>query len=392
MFRHLKRNNNSIAWALGFSLMALVNIICYNIQVYDIITVRYFYVSIISLLLFFFALKNNDNIKWNKIDFYIGLILGYLFFHTLYKNFTIDNIGQILYPFIIYYSVRLVAGKSLKNVIPILIPYIILSLIESIIGILQYIGFVDGGDYFDVVGTFSNPTRLAGFLLITSPLIAILKCRVNKSFFHLLIILNLLAMILTNNRSAILGLIVSVLYYKTYYKSNVNMRRILLLILPLFFVVVLFFLHKPNSAIGRLFIWKICFQELYQYFFVGSGFNSFISIYNNAQGEYFSTSNPTAIELYNANFVAYPYNDFLMLIIEFGVPIFFMVICLFLKLIRKNNMNIPTLIYLKLSLVAISVYSMFSYVSKVPVLVELIMIIIALIVTIENNKSSHEIL
>ena len=88
------------------------------------------------------------------------------------------------------------------------------------------------------------------------------------------------------------------------------------------------------------------------------------------------------------NFIMYYFPH----LFEFGVPIFFMVICLFLKLIRKNNMNIPTLIYLKLSLVAISVYSMFSYVSKVPVLVELIMIIIALIVTIENNKSSHEIL
>ena len=370
-------------------MMAAINIL-FNESITDTITYRYFFVNIIVLLIFLFAVEYNNKIKWCRFDSLIIIAFFYLFFHTVFKNFTFDNIIQILYPFIIYFSVRCIVDKSSNNVFLILLPFVLLSAIEGIIGILQYFEFIKGGTYFKVVGTLSNPTRLAGFLLITLPLFRLYKSMLNNNVIKILMILNLFSIILTGNRAAIIGVIVLILYYCLIYnRIKISTKKIVFIIISLLIIFVILFLYKQNSAMGRLLIWKICILKLYNYFFLGSGVNSFISVYNNAQGEYFSNKEVTEIEIYNANFVAYPYNDILMIMIEFGLPLFFLIIYLFVNIIKNGCKKNIVIICLKLSLIAIFAYSMFSYVFKVPILLEIYMIIYALIVTIENNMQ-HE--
>lgn len=392
MLSFLSKYYKFLGWSSLFFMMAGINILFYNEPIIDTITHRYFYINIIVILIFLFAVEYNNKIKCCRADLLIIIAFLYLFFHTVFKNFTVDNIIQILYPFVIYFSVRCILEKSSNNVLLILLPFVLLSFIEGIIGILQYYEIIDGGTFFNfkVVGTFSNPTRLAGFLLITFPLFGLYKSMLNNNVIKILLILNLFSIILTGNRAAIIGCVVLMLYYSLRYnKIKISTKKIVFIIVSLLMLFVILFLYKQNSAMGRLFIWKISILKLYEYFLFGSGINSFISIYNNAQGEYFSNNNVSELESCNANFIAYPYNDILMILIEFGLPLFFLFIYLFVNVVKNKCENNTILICLKLSLIGIFSYSMFSYLFKVPILLEMFIIIYASIVTIENNMQ-HE--
>lgn len=220
-----------------------------------------------------------------------------------------------------------------------------------------------------ITGSFDNPAGLASLLAFTLPF-GCYGCTVRKTKLKFCAIsgtlILCLSLLLTESRAGILcGIIIFFLYFLRiihfYRKKMIFIGGGVLICSSIFL-----YQYKKESADGRLLIWKCTCEMIKDQPWNGFGTNGFQTNYMNYQADFFR-QHPNHCHAILADNIKHPFNEFLLLTVSYG---FIGIICLFIIIIllvhayRKNNgMKSYTV---ALCLVAIAVFSLFSYPFRYP--------------------------
>lgn len=331
-----------------------------------------FSIPLFSSFAFFF--NTPDNI-WNPKFFallYLS-ILSFLIFALFFKSkiikFSLDNSSWFLILYAIYGAIRNLfepfpfadnhALLSLLIIIPLYLSYkyifsvsklaiaqliltiafLIIGLLQSSMGLLQYFNFIPNlNSYFELGGTFGNPNILATFLAPYIPItLGLILCRQefikgNRSILWLCAVLSVLCtstVLISQSRSAWLGalaglgiLLMTILPHDLIQKLRRPLTKFFCIgIMTALLVIIIYFLYlkKPTSADGRLLIWKISKDLVIDNPVFGVGYGRFEPEYAKCQTLYFKEHPNDTEAIMLAGEVRVAYNGYLHILSESGI-------------------------------------------------------------------------
>jgi len=386
--------------------------------------VFFMYGSLLLVSLSFFSVITSklEKISITITDLLLLLLLTYItinrYFLQPHFNFSIRY-----YELIGLSSLYLCLKKiSFKNYFWLLIAIIISGIVQTIYGLLQFLGYLNSNHArFDITGSFFNPGPFAGFIAITGSIALstyLFRHKIAphlqyidrpKSFnraieflFEYIPLIGILSVLivlpLTESRASWLALLVSSLLLievryallKTQFqKINRLKKNLTIVFLGSCFGLLLISLYflKTASADGRLFIWKVSTSIIKEHPFFGIGFDRFKTHFMNYQANYFTT-NSTSSEIILADNTYYAYNEMLQFVIENGL--FGLLFCTTLFFIiyktktTQENKYINS--FLKINLLAMVVFAFFSYPTQI-VPFKIIAVVLISFITVLNKKN-----
>lgn len=266
----------------------------------------------------------------------------------------------------------------------------VVALLLSLYALYQYL-FIPKHNAFLIIGSFDNPAGFAACISMLFPYVLFVKYKKTSQerlWNGVIAIVCITSVILSQSRTGIIGLSSTLLLwtlntnrnYFVFLKKNKWFKNLIFSFSLLFLIVFLLYFFKSDSTSGRLFIGRISLSLLLDAPFLGSGVNTFMAKYMSSQADYFAM-NPESIFSLLADNTKHPMNEYLLILIEYGVCGFVLLgICIvFLRysyLSSKSYYKIPALY----SLISLLLVSMFSYPMKYPIIWILTGIAIAIII------------
>ena len=256
---------------------------------------------------------------------------------------------------------------------------------EAILGLRQLYGFATSGhSMYALTGSFFNPGPYSGYLVMILPvcLYQWLVCgrrggRVVAGGVMLLILCVLPAGM---SRSAWLAAGVSCLCVYAWHMDwtdkfrllwQQQRQRVVMVVVGGFCVLLLagylLFVLKPDSARGRLFMWKITCRAIAEKPLTGYGIHNFAAAYGNAQETYFAAGDYEPWEERVAGSPEYAFNEYLQAAVELGIPLavcllVVVVLCLY-RGVRKGRYGICG------AILSLMIFSFSSYPLQLPVFI-----------------------
>ena len=256
---------------------------------------------------------------------------------------------------------------------------------EAILGLRQLYGFATSGhSMYALTGSFFNPGPYSGYLAMILPvcLYQWLVCgrrggRVVSGGVMLLILCVLPAGM---SRSAWLAAGVSCLCVYAWHMDwtdkfrllwQQQRQRVVMAVVGGFCVLLLagylLFVLKPDSARGRLFMWKITCRAIAEKPLTGYGIHNFAAAYGNAQETYFAAGDYEPWEERVAGSPEYAFNEYLQAAVELGIPLavcllVVVVLCLY-RGVRKGRYGICG------AILSLMIFSFSSYPLQLPVFI-----------------------
>ena len=256
---------------------------------------------------------------------------------------------------------------------------------EAILGLRQLYGFATSGhSMYALTGSFFNPEPYSGYLAMILPvcLYQWLVCgrrggRVVSGGVMLLILCVLPAGM---SRSAWLAAGVSCLCVYAWHMDwtdkfrllwQQQRQRVVMVVVGGFCVLLLagylLFVLKPDSARGRLFMWKITCRAIAEKPLTGYGIHNFAAAYGNAQETYFAAGDYEPWEERVAGSPEYAFNEYLQAAVELGIPLavcllVVVVLCLY-RGVRKGRYGICG------AILSLMIFSFSSYPLQLPVFI-----------------------
>ena len=166
--------------------------------------------------------------------------------------------------------------------------------------------------------------------------------------------------IVTGSRSALFACVCG-LFFLFREKAPANRKKSVSTIGIIGLIVLLFamFAIRPSSAIGRIYIWRVCIDMMLERPFLGFGWNGFVHNYMRYQADFLSAHPHSSFARYADN-VAFPYNEFIHTTISFGIIgliVLLAFLCNVLFAPKKTNKDL----ILRSLLINYIVFSSFSY-------------------------------
>ena len=265
-------------------------------------------------------------------------------------------------------SKLLAAGRTFE----LTIGFSIVCLILSVYGFLQYIGFIRSGHIaFQITGTYENP---AGFAAVQTALFpfAISLCLEKESkrgirwLSAITSVVCIAMVVLSGSRSGFLAIcatiaVVMVLQTEILSAFRRNVWLWFSLIIIVVIVLVLLYNIKASSANGRLFVWSVCWDMIKERPLFGYGVGGFEKHYMDAQAAYFSLHPDSSYGLLADN-IKHPFNEYIKLIINYGIvglAVSFFLFTAIIKRILKSEENVKVIRFGVIS--SIFVMCQFSY-------------------------------
>ena len=353
---------------------------------------KFFFLSTFAMLcglcLFADGLPLNDahyKSKWFGL-FFAAFVLGIVqpFFNSREKNNAIRSADIIFAVLIAYVALRSLSrgsieyGLHLTAIVALYVFFrrnffkefflviVVLTAVLSLWGIGQWFHLLPSrGGTFLVIGNFDNPAGYASALALGFPFIAYYwttdrnSCRIAS---YIVTALVLLAIILSKSRAGMLAAALMLLWI-----SMEKMRRIgkkgksILLIV---FLVVgsagLYYLKK-DSADGRMLIWLVTFQLIARHPLFGGGTGAFTAHYMPVQAHYFSL-HPNSRFAMLADSISHPFNEYLSVVVQWGLVGLLMIGILLYVLLRawRENRSKETCT-LMMALLSLGLFAFFSY-------------------------------
>lgn len=256
---------------------------------------------------------------------------------------------------------------------------------EAILGLRQLYGFATSGhSMYALTGSFFNPGPYSGYLAMILPvcLYQWLVCgrrggRVVAGGVMLLIFCVLPAGM---SRSAWLAAGVSCLCVYAWHMDwtdkfrllwQQQRQRVVMVVVGGFCVLLLagylLFVLKPDSARGRLFMWKMTCRAIAEKPLTGYGIHNFAAAYGNAQETYFAAGDYEPWEERVAGSPEYAFNEYLQAAVELGIPLavcllVVVVLCLY-RGVRKGRYGICG------AILSLMIFSFSSYPLQLPVFI-----------------------
>lgn len=262
---------------------------------------------------------------------------------------------------------------------------IVLGCIEAVWGLRQLYGFASSNhSLFALTGSFFNPGPYSGYLAVVLPICLHqwLACRerIGRLIVCSVMLLILCVLPAGMSRSAWLAAGFSCLWvYGCHARWGEYIRemwwlhkgRVVGSIAGILCIIIiggyLIYSLKPDSARGRLFMWKISCHAIAEKPLFGHGIGNFAAAYGDAQETYFASGDYTSWEEAVAGSPEYAFNEYLQLAVELGVPLVLgllavVVVCLFIG-IRKKRYGICG------AILSLMIFSFSSYPFQLPVFV-----------------------
>ena len=259
---------------------------------------------------------------------------------------------------------------------------VVLGGAEAILGLRQLYGFATSGhSMYALTGSFFNPGPYSGYLAMILPvcLYQWLVCgkgggRVFSGGVMLLILCVLPAGM---SRSAWLAAGVSCFCVYAWHMDwtdkfrllwqQQRLRVVMAVIGGLYALLLaghLLFALKPDSARGRLFMWKITCRAIAEKPLAGYGVNNFAAAYGDAQEAYFAAGDYEPWEERVAGSPEYAFNEYLQAAVELGIPLaacllVAVILCLYIG-VRKERYGICG------AILSLMIFSFSSYPLQLP--------------------------
>ncbi len=151
-----------------------------------------------------------------------------------------------------------------------------------------------------------------------------------------------------------------------------NRNRLILLFVTLIIVIGGLYKYKPQSADGRLLVWRVTADMIADKPILGHGIGGFNKNYMFYQADYFTEHPESAYSQYSDN-IAYPYNEFLHVLADQGIIGLVLILGLLVAVLKTPANNNEY----KAAIIGYIVFAQFSYPSYVPGLLVLFPILIA---------------
>lgn len=367
----------------------------------------YFYavnaLLLLSIAFYLVFTKKSIAITLSLLDILILLYLGYNFLRLLttdYSSFQDDYFIWLVLLTVLYflwkYFITLDGSNKLNKPDIILFTVFLLSgLLQALYGIMQLYSISPGivSNQFKVIGTLGNPDYFAGYLVSVAPFaFGIYLLSKNKKvfagYFKTIALISFLGCIFilpsTLSRASWLACSAGIAFIlwqkyhfteklKTIFNTKIKMVSVVAMSLIIFLVIIAgVYQIKPESAFGRLLLWKVSLNMIQENPFVGVGFNKFDVAYNNYQSDYFAKGNGSNTEKLLADNVRHAHNEYLQIAAEIGLIgllIFLGIIFSAFKFsVINNNLNTLQLterviinISSKAGFIALLVFALFSF-------------------------------
>ncbi|WP_026715269.1 O-antigen ligase family protein [Flavobacterium daejeonense] len=208
----------------------------------------------------------------------------------------------------------------------------VVATIEAIWCVLQYLGKIPSEDVnFKVTGSFSNPNVVAMFLALSIPALLYFFIKpttvYKKAIYSLMLLIVCVGLLLLECRTALLGAVFSSGLFLILHFNSIRRFKRKYLFFGFLAVGILsipigkqLYLHKKDSADGRLLIWRITTQMVLDSPVRGYGTGMFEREYNLRQAKAIQENKLSQKELKNASFVLMAYNDYLEQAVQGGIP------------------------------------------------------------------------
>lgn len=239
----------------------------------------------------------------------------------------------------------LLGKRTLKLTTTVTWALIVLGGIEAIWGLRQLYGFTASGhSRYALTGSFFNPGPYSGYLAMILSLcfyqyLSLHNSRLLKTWVWWMknivagsvMLLILCVLPAGMSRSAWLAAGISCLWvYACHVGWGVWLREVWIHHRKRLFTAIavgvgimvlagyLLFSLKPDSARGRLFMWKITYRAIMEKPLAGHGTDNFAVAYGKAQEDYFATGNYEPWEERVAGSPEYAFNEYLQAAVEWG--------------------------------------------------------------------------
>ena len=314
---------------------------------------RFFYFAIVSILLIsFIAIRlllkaGRWKITLNIVDLFVLLYLLYSATQLLFTEYaTFYNfhfLSRLLLTFL-YFCVKWLAQTpatlSENRYAQLLVAgFLMTGLLQAGIGLMQFYGFTPSHSMFKVIGTFGNPNHYAAYLisvlLLAFGMYLLLDdthpgLRLLKSLGAITAMAIILVLPGTQTRAAWLagglglGFLLAIKYdvwekVRTILNRSWKVIAAFVTIFAVFGVIVnALFQYKPDSAAGRLLIWKITAGMIAEKPLFGIGYDRFAVNYDHYQAAYFGGGLRAESEQQLAQHTKHAHNDYLQILAEGG--------------------------------------------------------------------------
>ena len=232
-------------------------------------------------------------------------------------------------------------ARALKNKVRVLAGIASMGIVQAVYAVLQYFSLVGSNHaVFSITGFMGNPGQLGGFQAIA--LIALLTLyrkdwsrpiRILCAISALVIFISL---IMADSRAAMVAFVVGglVISYRHWKKFLERHRWIwIILICVACATVFLLYHYRPASAASRLLIWRVCADMFADKPLLGFGTGGFNMNYMLYLEEFLITHPEHMLSSY-ADYAAYPYNEFIHILVEYGLVGFILFVALIVISIR----------------------------------------------------------
>ncbi|WP_159517828.1 O-antigen ligase family protein [Sunxiuqinia indica] len=250
-------------------------------------------------------------------------------------------------------------------------------LLQVIYGLVQFVGWVPSNhSYFALTGSFDNPAGFAAVLTAGFPLGLYIVSKLQRWKRYGIIVcqlLTLFAVILARSRAGILAIVFSLIVFAVTSRGEGWLNWIFLrkwILFPVVIVILggafLLYQQKKESADGRLLIWQVSWQMIKDKPLLGHGYGSFQAKYMDYQAAYFK-EHPNSELAMLADNVKHPFNEFLKVVVEFGIAGLLLVLAFFVGILYtgiKMNVDSNALAFSGLS--GLFVLACFSYPFQYP--------------------------
>lgn len=345
-------------------------------------------ILVLSSMVLVFAIVKNIPFQYHKIDVLVLVYLLYSIISTCINSaYNVQYYQYDVYNYICYLFIYFIVRVLIPNFLSINHALCLLLAIALVI-CAQFI------THKNIL--IINSGLLAGYLCALIPMSIILferKKHRQNFIISLGLILLLVAILITDSRTAIITLIGTAFIY---FGSKVKSRnRIwfagLVLILVAGLSVFLYF-KRPESFNGRILIWKIAFSiPKGSNFLFGKGIGYVDRQFNKHQENYFATGNRNLSEQQLADDTHAVFNEPLRILIETGL-IGLVILTYLLFYVYRTGLiyDDQAQVFLKLSITSILIFGLCSYPFQSYTISSLFYILIAIFAGL--NKKDQKVL
>ena len=352
-------------------------------------------------------LSKSTSYKITPVDFgFVVYVLFYFIHLYLIKPVNLHpfSIIEILVSIIVYLFLR---NQSSKDIFWILATLCFVAFVQAMYGVLQLFSILPSQhNSFKITGTFFNPAPFAGFLAAILPVVFgiafyfVRALHTKYMYLFFLVIFTVFgALLLSNSRAAWLAALISSLYLFGLLGEIGNLKLRLSNISalnkfqnfkfrkPILYGITTFLLVagalklysiRPESANGRLLVWKSTAQMIADYPVTGIGAGQFASKYMYYQAQYLQ-NNSIKNEVLLAENTIFTFNEFIRLTAEQGIPGLFLVLFLLYIIFRPEPISDLNFIVAKSGILSILIFSLFSYPASVLPLKLLFVLLVAFV-------------